>query len=173
MRSLTQGDAEALWRAYVRNREHLRPWEPRRGEDFFTMEGQRAFVADRLAQRAAGRALPLVLAQGERIVGSMTLSTIVLGPFRSASLGYWIDAGHNGRGLATTAVRLVCRTADEYLGLHRLEASTLVHNAASQRVLGKCGFSQIGAAPDYLHIDGAWRDCLLFQRILNRRSPMP
>jgi ribosomal-protein-alanine N-acetyltransferase len=38
-------------------------------------------------------------------------------------------------------------------------------------VLAKCGFSQIGTAPNYLHIDGAWRDCHLFQRILNSREP--
>ena len=50
------------------------------------------------------------------------------------------------------------------LGLHRLEAGTLVDNVASQRVLEKNGFELIGLARNYLHIAGAWRDHLLFQR---------
>lgn len=96
---------------------------------------------------------------------------ITLGAFRSGNLGYWVDAAYNGRGLATGAVELVCQAAGERLGLHRIEAGTLVRNLASQRVLGKAGFELIGTAPRYLHIDGEWRDHLLFQRILNDRPP--
>ena len=33
------------------------------------------------------------------------------------------------------------------------------------------GFQQIGMAPTYLHIDGHWQDCNLYQRILNDREP--
>jgi [ribosomal protein S5]-alanine N-acetyltransferase len=32
-------------------------------------------------------------------------------------------------------------------------------------VLEKNGFEQIGLARKYLHINGAWRDHLLFQRV--------
>lgn len=105
------------------------------------------------------------------IVGAVTLSGIVLGPFRSATVGYWIDAGQVGRGLASAAVRAVCATADAELGLHRLQAGLLVDNIASQRVLAKCGFVPFGTAENYLHIDGAWRDHRLFQKILNDRRP--
>jgi hypothetical protein len=41
----------------------------------------------------------------------------------------------NGRGLATSAVGQGTETAFGELGLHRLEAATLVDNIASQRVL--------------------------------------
>ena len=57
------------------------------------------------------------------------------------------------------------RAAD--LGLHRLEAGTLAHNTGSQRVLLKCGFTEIGLAPGYLKIAGEWQDHLLFQRLLS------
>ena len=50
-------------------------------------------------------------------------------------------------------------------GLHRLEAGTLVDNVASQRVLRRNGFEQFGLAPRYLHINGEWRDHVLFQRL--------
>ena len=93
------------------------------------------------------------------------------GPFRSASIGYWLAVDAVGRGLATRAVDTVAEIADTELKLHRIEASTVTNNIASQRVLQRAGFHQIGSAPNYLHIDGAWRDHNLYQRILNDREP--
>ncbi|SDR81285.1 GNAT family N-acetyltransferase [Actinopolymorpha singaporensis] len=101
------------------------------------------------------------------IAGEFTLSTIILGAFRSATLGYWIDVGYTRRGLATRGVQQVCQAARDEMGLHRVEASTIVANAASQGVLRKSGFEQIGTAPRYLHVGGEWQDCHLFQRILH------
>ncbi|MEU7135650.1 GNAT family N-acetyltransferase [Streptomyces sp. NPDC046261] len=173
LRPATPHDAAGLARAYRLNRAHLRPWEPRRGEAFFTTEGQAERLRDLAGLRRAGRAMPWVLmtGDGDEVVGVVNLSNIVQGPFRSTNLGYWIAAGHTGKGLATAAVTAVCRDADERLGLHRIEAGTVVSNSASQRVLAKCGFELIGTARNYLHIDGQWRDHLLFHRILNDRAP--
>ncbi|WP_119293288.1 GNAT family protein [Streptomyces sp. YIM 130001] len=169
LRPLTESDAEPLLRAYVVNREHLAPWEPRRPPDFYTLVGQESRARDRVQLQREGRLSSWALQDEERIVGTITLSHIELGPFRSAHLGYWIDSGYTGRGLATAAANAVCRAADEQLGLHRIEAGTLLDNTASQRVLERCGFSRIGVAPRYLHIDGAWRDHVLFQRVLHDR----
>ena len=71
----------------------------------------------------------------------------------------------NGRGIATHAVGEVCRWAFGEAGLHRLEAGTLLDNHASQKVLAKNGFEQIGIARRYLLINGDWRDHVLFQRV--------
>jgi ribosomal-protein-alanine N-acetyltransferase len=51
------------------------------------------------------------------------------------------------------------------LDLHRIQADTLVHNVASQRVLARNGFVRIGLAPRYLKIAGRWQDCVLHQVI--------
>ncbi|MBT2389707.1 GNAT family N-acetyltransferase [Streptomyces sp. ISL-1] len=154
-------------RALVRNRDHMRPWEPDRPAAFFTPEGQAA----RLAPHPLTRRWHFT--EGSRVIGEFTLSGIALGPFRSANLGYWIDEAYTGRGLATRAVEEVCRAAREDLGLHRVQAGALIANAASQRVLIKCSFELIGMASRYLHIDGAWRDHRLFQRILHDDPPTP
>ncbi|MFF5569012.1 GNAT family N-acetyltransferase [Streptomyces sp. NPDC012623] len=166
LRPATLDDAEALTEALVRNREHLRPWEPARPADFFTARDQARRLADPSLRR-------WLLVDGPRVVGTVTLSNIALGCFRSAHLGYWIDADHTGRGLATRAAEEVCRAARDELGLHRVEAGTLLVNTASQRVLGKCGFELIGTAPRYLHIAGEWRDHRLYQRILHDSPPDP
>ncbi|MEV4173927.1 GNAT family N-acetyltransferase [Nonomuraea sp. NPDC049709] len=169
LRPATEHDAEPLLAAYLRNRDHLKRWEPRRPEEFYTLPGQAERLKSLLAQQAAGQAVAWVLADGDRVVGRMTLSNIVRGPWLSADLGYWTDAGYTGRGLATRGTQEVCRLADQELGLHRIAASTLVDNVASQSVLLKCGFERYGTARHYLEIDGRWQDHHLFQRILNDR----
>ncbi|MFB7994350.1 GNAT family N-acetyltransferase [Streptomyces sp. NPDC056002] len=164
VRPAEPADAQAIADAYRRNRAHLRPFEPWRGPEFCTAAGQAA----RLAEPGSAR---WVVTDGDLVIGRADLSGIVLGPFRSASLGYWIDAGYVGRGLARRAVREVCRAARDELGLHRVDASTLLDNHASQRVLAACGFERYGTAPEYLHINGRWRDHHLFQRILHDGPP--
>lgn len=49
------------------------------------------------------------------------------------------------------------------LGLHRIQAGTLLHNVRSQRLLERTGFEQIGVAPSYLNIAGGWQDHALYQ----------
>ncbi|MEV0621658.1 GNAT family N-acetyltransferase [Nonomuraea sp. NPDC050404] len=169
LRLATEDDAEALVIAYDRNRDHLKYWEPRRQEEFYTLAGQAQRLKGLLEQQARGQAMAWVLADGERVVGRITLNEIVRGPFLNAHVGYWLDAGYTGRGLATEFVREVCRIADQELGLHRLAAGTLLDNTASQAVLRKNGFEPYGTATRYLEIDGRWQDHRLFQRILNDR----
>ncbi|MET8447446.1 GNAT family N-acetyltransferase [Streptomyces sp. NPDC005209] len=172
LRPLAQGDAPALCAAYVENRKHLEPWEPERPESFFTVEGQTERVEGLLRDFAEGSVVPWVLqANDGRIVGAVTLSGISLGPFCSAFVGYWVAADRQNRGLASAAVERVCRGARDLVGLHRIEASTLIDNVGSQRVLEKSGFASIGMAPSYLHINGEWRDCRLYQRVLHDRVP--
>lgn len=167
LRSLARDDAPALSDAYRINRAHLEPWDPARSESFFTVSGQQAEVDNVLASHEAGTGLPLVLADGTRIIGRVNLSGIIRGAFESANLGYWIDARYAGRGLMTAAVDTAVQIARDQLRLHRLQAGTLLHNAASQSVLRKCGFTEFGMAPDYLRIAGRWQDHRLFQRILS------
>ncbi|MGP6171151.1 GNAT family N-acetyltransferase [Microbacterium sp. A204] len=66
----------------------------------------------------------------------------------------------------TRAISSAIEHAAAVLELHRLQAATLLHNAASQRVLAANGFERIGMAPKYLRIAGEWQDHYLFQRIL-------
>lgn len=91
IRVVRLSDAERLSAAYQRNREHLAPWEPRRNEDFFTVAGQTASIESKLALFTAGSGVPWVLLDAGRVVGVMTLSGIVRGPFLSAHIGYWVD----------------------------------------------------------------------------------
>ncbi|MFI9061241.1 GNAT family N-acetyltransferase [Streptomyces sp. NPDC053429] len=171
MRGVTVDDAAGLADTLARNRAYMAPFEPRRPEGFYTEAGQRERIEALLADRDAGRLVPFVLVEGDTPVGAVNLGRIELGPFRSGGVGYWVDRERAGKGLATAALVEVCRIARDEVGLHRVEAGTLVDNLASQRVLAKAGFEQFGLAPRYLHINGAWRDHRMFQRLLHDDPP--
>ncbi|WP_380163909.1 GNAT family N-acetyltransferase [Jannaschia sp. R86511] len=170
IRLVAEDDAAALTGLLRRNREFLAPWEPHREDAFFTEDVQRDQLRTVLARHRAGTAVPLLIVADRRIAGRITVNDIVRGAFQSAHLGYWVDQAHGGRGVATAAVAAAVRLAFDDLGLHRLQADTLEHNAASRAVLVRNGFTEIGRAPHYLRIAGRWQDHVLHQ-LLNEPSP--
>lgn len=167
LREVTIDDAGALAEAYTRNRAHLEPWEPERPDEFYTETAQKRVVDHQLAEAHAGRGLFLVLAHGDAVVGRLNLADVVRGAFRNGNVGYWIDGELAGRGFMTCAVDVLVDHCRDGLRLHRLQAGTLPHNVASQRVLARTGFERFGYAPRYMRIAGEWRDHVLFQRILH------
>ncbi len=170
-RLLALTDAPALLALAEEDREFLAPWEPARDERWFTESGQADEIRAKLEQHRLGLALPhVVLDDDGGLVGRITLNTVVRGAFQSCSVGYWIRSAANGRGHATAAVRTMLGTAFGELGLHRVEAGTLVHNTGSQRVLERNGFVRFGLAPQYLRIAGRWQDHVLFQ-LLDPAAP--
>ncbi|MET3963810.1 ribosomal-protein-alanine N-acetyltransferase [Marmoricola sp. OAE513] len=165
-------DAEAMAALLRANREHLAPWDPVRPDSYFTLEGQRDVIARQVASLRAGTEYPFVIEQDGAIVGRVTISNVVRGPLQSANLGYWIDHERQGTGLTTRAAAAAVNHARDELGLHRLEAGTLVHNTGSQRVLEKLGFVRYGLAPGFLNIAGRWQDHVLFQLLLHDRDAL-
>ena len=59
-------------------------------------------------------------------------------------IGYWTVAVARGRGVATSAVRLVCTWAFEDLGLARVDWRAFAGNEGSWRVAERCGFTVEG-----------------------------
>jgi len=166
LRAPERGDAATLRALTARNAEHLRPWSPAPapGSDPLALAEIRAQIDRQREEWRQDRtyALLLELRDTRALIGRMTLSQVVRGPMQGANLGYWIDEAHQGTRLTSEAVREVLRFAFGPLRLHRIQAGTLPHNAASQRVLTKVGFRQEGYARNYLQIAGRWQDHVLF-----------
>jgi ribosomal-protein-alanine N-acetyltransferase len=167
-RLVSAGDAEPLARLLTENRDYLAPWSPLQDDAYFTAEGQREVIDRQLAACARGAMLPLLIVDGGgQIAGSLNLNSIIRGAFQNASVGYWVSQGRAGHGLAGAAVAEAVEIAFGELGLHRLDASTLLHNTPSQRVLARNGFRPFAVAESYLKIAGRWQDHILFS-LLNK-----
>lgn len=163
-RLLSDDDAPALAEVLRANRAFLAPWLPRRRDEWFTDAAQAAAVRTALQDHARGASVPLVVLDGDgRLVGTVTLQSVVRGFVQSCSVGYWLAEAAQGQGLATAAVREATQLAFDELRLHRVQAETLLANVRSQAVLDRLGFTRCREAPGFVKIAGRWQDCAFFQ----------
>ena len=102
---------------------------------------------------------------GGVLAGMVSLTGIERGALQSAMISYFVDEARGGRGLASNAVAALLERGFDRLGLHRIEAGTAVSNIASQRVLEKNRFTNVGLLRRHLLLGGVWTDHYLWERI--------
>ncbi|HEY5560898.1 MAG TPA: GNAT family protein [Clostridiaceae bacterium] len=161
----TPGDTKELLDYYIRNSGHLKKFEPTRDERFYTLQVQRRGILESYKQFLSGGTFNMGIYKDEKLIGKIQLSGIVMGVFKNAFIGYSMDQREQGKGYMKEALNVISEYAFTELGLHRLEASTLLDNLKSQRVLKSCGFTEFGISEKYLFIDGQWRDHKIFYRL--------
>lgn len=101
------------------------------------------------------------------LVGRVNVTNVVLGSFRSATMGYDAYDPYAGRGLFVEGLELVVGLIfddePQGMGLHRVEANIQPTNSRSAGLVRSLGFVHEGFSRDYLHIPGPdgrrdWRD---------------
>jgi ribosomal-protein-alanine N-acetyltransferase len=162
---LTPGDAEEVLDYHLRNREFLRYFEPARDEGFYTLDSQKRTLTESYKQFINGNGVNFGIYKSNKLIGKIRISNIVMGVFKNAFIGYSIDEKEQGKGYMKEAVKLVVAYAFGELELHRIEATTLIDNEKSQRVLRNCGFKELGISEKYLYINGEWRDHMVFYNV--------
>jgi ribosomal-protein-alanine N-acetyltransferase len=165
LQPLRRRDAVEWSRLRSANEDWLRPWEPTSPQPWAVRHSPAAYRAMRraMARRArTGVSVPFAIRVEGRLAGQVTVDNIVRGALRSGWLGYWIDRGVAGRGMASLAVALVCDHAFGEMGLHRLQADIRPENAPSRHLVERLGFTHEGLLRRYLDIDGEWRDHLAY-----------
>ena len=165
LKVLNPSNAEELVEYYNNNKEHLSNVEPTRDQSFYKVETQRDILVESYKQYLNGTSLDMGIFKDDKFIGKIKLSNIVYGVFKSAFVGYSIDKDCQGKGYMSEALRTILDYAFNMMGLHRIEASTLLDNEKSKRVLKACGFEEVGVNKNYLFINGKWRDHLTFYKI--------
>jgi ribosomal-protein-alanine N-acetyltransferase len=157
LKRLRAGDALAVFTFELANRAYFAATISDRGDEFFDQFADRysALLAE---QDAGGCAFYVLADEGGSVLGRFNLYDFEDG---TAKLGYRVAQDVAGRGVATAAVRELCRLAAERHGLRRLRAATSHENVASQRVLAKTGFVPVGPADpaDIGGRSGTWYQC--------------
>lgn len=160
--------AESVLAYRIRNRNFLAPFEPVHNEEYYTLD----FVLRQLEREAAenrkGQSARFYIERPDMpgyIIGTIGLSNIVRGAFRSCFLGYSLDKDYLNSGYMSEAVLLITDYAFKSLNLHRIEANVMPRNKASLRVLEKNGFLSEGLAKEYLQINGVWEDHIHMVRL--------
>ena len=113
----------------------------------YPAEDAARFVFEARKANALGRALQLAITPKKKpnqligMVGVHAPDNDGGTPF----LGYWLGAPHWGRGYATEAARAILEAFFTYTAETEVIAATRTDNAASRRVLEKCGFVHAGS----------------------------
>jgi RimJ/RimL family protein N-acetyltransferase len=105
----------------------------------------RRFIARQPALRARGEFLGLAVtdATTKPFLGQVMLHTVAW-HHRRAEVGYWLVPAARGRGIGTTAVRLLVEWAFDTLDLDRIEITTTPDNLAAYALATRLGFQAEG-----------------------------
>jgi ribosomal-protein-alanine N-acetyltransferase len=161
---LLQAENSHLAQAYHRvNREHLAPWEPERGDDFFSDESFRKLGEASKQEFLTGTALKFVAVHqvSQQMVASCSFTNIVRGPLLGCNMGYSVAKEFEGQAMMREVAAAAIGYLFDVIGLHRIMANHLPSNVRSERLLRKLGFEREGYARSYLKIAGQWQDMVL------------
>lgn len=162
LRPISRRDKQAWTEIKARNRQWLSPWDASNPDGQTHIPTFREIYQQSRRSSKSGSAFMFAIEMDQQLIGQITLGNVIWGSLREAYIGYWIDQKYANRGIVTTSVALLTDFALNECGLHRIEISIRPENSASLRVVEKLGIKEEGMRPRFLHIDGDWRDHLIF-----------
>lgn len=134
--------------------------------DPYTPADAEQYISFTRTQLTAGAAAELIIVVDGALAGAAGLR--LAGPDAGAAtgeIGYWVAATMRGRGVASTAARLLSDFGFETLGLRRIELNAAVANIASRRVAEKAGFELEGVRRAWRTVGGVPTDHAVYSRI--------
>lgn len=142
LRLLEEQHAAELRAMTMQHWDYFREWMPNFSDDY-TLEESSNFISQCLERFSAGREIPAGIWDAGKMVGVIALRSIDMAN-RNASLGYYLAATHQGRGLVTEACRILLDYAFEELQLNRVDILCAPGNARSRAIPKRLGFTEEG-----------------------------
>jgi ribosomal-protein-serine acetyltransferase len=139
---LSEDDAPELFRLTNRNRTYLREWLPWL-DSTRTIEDTLAFIRSEIARYTGNRGFSCGIWYQDRLVGTISFHDIDWNN-RKVEIGYWLDAGSQGKGLVTKACIAVITYAFERLHLTKVEIRCATGNQRSRAIPLRLGFTEEG-----------------------------
>lgn len=165
---LEESDAQELFTFELKNRSFFESVGFPRGDNYYELKNFKTIIKESIEDQKKGLAyMYLIKNHTGMILGRINLLSIERGIFNKAELGYRMGEEHQGKGYATSAVKLVLDEAVNKHKLHRIEAGTSPNNIGSQIVLIKNNFQFIGRFGKYIYKNGEWCDSIYFERVLD------
>ena len=165
---LKESDAQELFAFELKNRAFFEKVGFPRGDNYYELNNFNKIVKESVEEQEKGLVyMYLIKNHTGMILGRINLLSIVRGSFNKAELGYRMDEEHQGKGYATSAVKLILDEAVNRHKLHRIETGTSPKNIGSQIVLIKNDFQFVGRFSKYISKNGEWCDSIYFERIVD------
>jgi len=135
---LEEHHAVELFALVDHNRSYLREWLPWL-DDNTSLDQTRVFIQGCLQQLATRNGFACGVRYREALAGVVGLHFIDW-PNRRTSLGYWLGASYQGRGLITKSCGVLLDHLFTELGLNRVEIACAVGNTKSRAIPERLGF---------------------------------
>lgn len=162
IRTLRPDDASALLAFELANRAWFERHIDPRPDAFYSLDAIHAHVAQFLLEHEQGLLHPCIIIDPDgKLIGRANLKDIDQ-QAHTAEVGYRIGQQHGGKGLATAALRHLIGLAREEWQLTSLKAYAIDGNAASVRVLERCGFVRGAAVSAIAMVAGTVVDGIQF-----------
>lgn len=155
IRPLSRAHSGTWFSALTRSRADILQWEG--WPESVQSEEEAEVLLQRMeSEWSAGQAFHCGIFMEDTLIGCVTACNI-LWDCRCGDLGYWVDSGFQGRGVAAWAAHAMIGYCFGPLRLQRLEIVIRSDHLASQRVARKLGASFEGIARKRIyHADRAW-----------------
>jgi ribosomal-protein-serine acetyltransferase len=167
LRLLEQADAGELQSLVEANRAQLSRWLPWAADQ--DREATLEFIGEARAQASAKEGLQTAIVVGGDIVG-MVGHPCVDWSNRSSRIGYWLDEAHQGKGIVTTAVRLLVERALRVWRLNRIEIRAAPENRRSRAIPERLGFHEEGTLRRAQLVDGRYLDTVVYSILAADRT---
>jgi ribosomal-protein-serine acetyltransferase len=156
IRQFALEEAETVFGVVQRNREYLRTWLPW-VDQTSSPDDVRAFIAGSIEQHDAGHGPNCGIWLDGAFIGSIGCHSWQPDD-RNCCIGYWIEAGRQGRGTVTRC----CIQLLDYLfreaKLHRVGIRCAPGNARSRAIPQRLGFTFEGLALEAQRLADRWVD---------------
>jgi ribosomal-protein-serine acetyltransferase len=146
-----------------KNRQYLLPWlswVP----SVKTVKDSEKFIRTSLKAMEKDAGLELGIWYQNKLVGCLGLHALSMDN-RRASVGYWLDQDHQGKGIMTQSVRALIDYCYGQMGLNRLEIKAAVDNKPSYSVAERLGFKKEGIARQYEVVNGRTPDYFVYSML--------
>ncbi len=162
VRAFREGDVQPLHEAVCESIAEVAPFETW-CHPGYSLDEAREYVEWWIKARARRSAFYYAVEDtaSSRLLGACGVSDVT-SEHRHAMLGYWVRTSETGRGVATTAARLVVAAAFADLSLLRVSIGVPVANAASHRVVAKLGAVREGVLRQELVLPSGPSDVVLY-----------
>ena len=142
LREMIESDGEALYEAIDRNRAHLTKWLAW-VDSTTNVESSRKFIAETRERIRLRTGLAVCIERRGRIIGTVGLTEIDPSD-RNATVGYWLVAGEQGRGVVTRSCRKLIGYGIDRLGVQRFTLRAARKNRKSRNIAERLGFVKVG-----------------------------
>ena len=106
----------------------------------------------------------IALKDNDKMIGTAGFNSIIFAHDR-AEISYDLDPEYWGNGLMLKSIKAILKYSDLILAIRRVQATVIIDNERSIKLLERCNFKQEGYLKKYEIVEGEYKDYYMYARV--------